>query len=176
MKKEQKKNGYGALVVIVFIVIVGAIVIGSIINKGKSKNQSAEKAAPQSQSQQKGEDSAENDVVEEFVSKSDDNTKTNTSDSLKKDKTYKGIKISNIQLTSKDNETQLLADAENVSGKDISDYTNIDIVLKDKDGNEMGVIPGLVSPLKAGEKTQLNASITVDYANAYDFEIREHKD
>ena len=64
----------------------------------------------------------------------------------------------------------LLADAENDTGKDI-DIMLLDIILLDKNGNELTTITGIIGNLKAGEKQQLNSSVTSDYANAYDFRV-----
>lgn len=105
----------------------------------------------------------------------EDGTKLNNSTELNKEREYKGLKISNIQLTEKNGMTVLLANVENVSGKDINDFTDIDITFYDKDKNKIETIEGLIIPLKAGRKTQLNASVTFDYSNAYTFEITEHK-
>lgn len=105
----------------------------------------------------------------------EDGTKLNNSTELNKEREYKGLKISNIQLTEKNGMTVLLANVENVSGKDINDFTDIDITFYDKDKNKIETIEGLIIPLKAGGKTQLNASVTFDYSNAYTFEITEHK-
>ena len=175
MKKETKKNNnLGPWVVIFLVVIIGVAIIGIVINKNKTKNANQGVAGQGADGSVSAE--AENEVVEEFVSKKDDSTKVNTSSDLKADKTYNGIKITNIQLTAKDNETTLLADVENVSGKDIADFTDIDLVFYDKEGKEIGTIPGIISPLKAGEKSQLNASITADFANAFDFKVTAHKE
>lgn len=175
MKKETKKNNnLGPWVVIFLVVIIGVAIIGIVINKNKTKNANQGVAGQGADGSVSAE--AENEVVEEFVSKKDDSTKVNTSSDLKVDKTYNGIKITNIQLTAKDNETTLLADAENVSGKDIADFTDIDLVFYDKEGKEIGTIPGIISPLKAGEKSQLNASINADFANAFDFKVTAHKE
>ena len=69
----------------------------------------------------------------------------------------------------------LLASVENVSGNDIGDFTDIDITFYDSNNNKIGSTEGLIIPLKAGATTQLNASVTFNYANAYRFEITEHK-
>ncbi len=89
---------------------------------------------------------------------------------------YNGLKISNIKLSENNGETVLLADVENVSGSSIEDFTTIDVRFIDKEGNELGILTGLIKPLEVNEKTELNASITTDLANAYDFEILEHID
>ena len=118
----------------------------------------------------KKEEIVENEVVEEFVQVLDDGTKLNTSSKLQEEKTINGLKIGNIQLTEKNGQLVLLADVTNPTEKD-SEIFLIDIILYDKTGKEIATVPGIVSPIKAGGKTQLNAGITEKYANAYDFKV-----
>ena len=42
---------------------------------------------------------------------------------------------------------------------------------KDKNGKEIVKVGGIISPLQPGAKTQFNTSMTLDYANTYDFKI-----
>ena len=90
------------------------------------------------------------------------------------DKEYSGLKFSNIRLIQVGNESKLLADVENVSGKDTDSMKKVNIVFLDKDGKELGKIPGLIIPLKAGETTEFNAGVTFDMSNAADFKIAEN--
>lgn len=153
MKKSEKKG--------LIILIVTTILIISVIyfitkgNKNKNVNANVEK---------------ENKVVEEFVQVLEDGTKLNTSTKLSEKKTVNGLTIGNIQLTMKDNQSVLLADVENTSGTKTS-LTIVDIILLDKNENEIATITGLIGELKPGEKQQLNSSVTSDYANAYDFKV-----
>lgn len=112
----------------------------------------------------------ENNVVEEFVQVLEDGTKLNTSTKLNEAKEVNGLKFENIQLTEQNGQSVLLADVTNNSDK-TTDLTLVDVVLLDKDGNEIVTVGGIISPLQAGEKTQFNTSMTLDYANAYDFRI-----
>ena len=41
----------------------------------------------------------------------------------------------------------------------------------DKEGKEIVTVRGIISPLQSGAKTQFNTSMTLDYANTYDFKI-----
>ena len=109
--------------------------------------------------------------VEEYVEILDNGTKLNKSDKLNSEKNVQGLKISNTQLTTQDGRTVLLADVTNNTGKDI-DVTLIDITLKDAEGKEIVTVGGILSPMKAGETIQLTNGMTLDYANAYDFEIK----
>ena len=49
--------------------------------------------------------------------------------------------------------------------------TLLNIKLLDEQENEIITIGGIISPMQVGETTQLNAGMTMDYANAYDVEI-----
>lgn len=100
----------------------------------------------------------------------EDGTKLNISDKLKEEKTIDGLKIGNIQLTEKDGQLVLLADVTNQTTKN-SDAFLVDITLYDKTGNELTTVTGIVTSIKAGESTQLNAGITEKYVNAYDFKV-----
>lgn len=151
--KEKEKRGLIILILVAIAIITTLAIITN--RKGKEVNS----------------DSTEEDkVVEEFVQVLEDGTKLNTSTKLSETKTVDGLKIGNIQLTMQNGQSVLLADAENDTGKDI-DIMLLDIILLDKNGNELTTIAGIVGDLKAGEKQQLNSSVTSDYANAYDFRV-----
>lgn len=151
MSKEEKR-GLLILIIVAIAIIVTLVIILNV--RGKKSNNDAE----------------ENEVVEEFVQVLEDGTKLNTSTKLSETKIVDGLKIGNIQLTMQNGQSVLLADAENDTGKDI-DIMLLDIILLDKNGNELTTIAGIVGDLKAGEKQQLNSSVTSDYANAYDFRV-----
>ena len=79
-----------------------------------------------------------------------------------------------MQLTEQGSQTVLLADVTNTS----SSATNmqlLDVTLLDKNGKEIVTIGGIISPLQPGAKTQFNTSMTLDYANTYDFKIELKK-
>ena len=156
MKNNEKKGLI--ILAVVAIVIIGVIFL---ITRPKTESNTNTNA---------GSITEENKTVEEFVQNLDDGTKINTSTKLNETKTVNGLKIGNIQLTNKNNQSILLADVENTSGKD-TPVMLIDIILIDKNGNELGKVNGIIGDLKAGAKTQLNTSTMIDYANAYDFKI-----
>ena len=78
--------------------------------------------------------------------------------------------IGNIQLTHQNGMSVLLATVTNTTEKAV-DVTRIRLKLYDDKGNVLEELDGLISPLKAGESTQLNMGVSADYANAYDFTI-----
>lgn len=91
----------------------------------------------------------ENNVVEEYVQVLEDGTKLNTSSELSKAKQVGAYKFENMQL--------------------------VDVTLLDKNGKEIVKVGGIISPLQPGAKTQFNTSMTLDYANTYDFKIELKK-
>lgn len=152
MKKKEKR-----LILILIAILVVVLIIGLFIKKNRNE--------------ENGVQSQQNTATDEkFVQVLEDGTKLNKSSKLNETKNVEGIEISNIQFTYKDGQTVLLADVTNNSGKAI-DMTLLNIKLLDEQENEIITIGGIISPMQVGETTQLNASMTMDYANAYDVEI-----
>ena len=167
MKKEKN-----LFLKIVLIAIIVGIIVFIIMNIVKSKN--SKEGVGQNNQKQNSESQQveENAVKEEFVQQTDDGTKVNVGSKITEDKEVNGLKFTNVQLTEKDNQSTLLADVENATEKNLTDYTNLDITFLTKDGQEIVTIKGILTPLKSGEKTQLNAGLTQDVANAYDIKIK----
>lgn len=154
MKSEEKKMIL--ILLIITIVIIGIIWLIARGNKKETINNGVVE---------------ENTVIEEFVQELEDGTKLNTSSQLNKSKEFQGLKIKNIQLTNQNNKTELITDIENVTGRDTQAML-IDIILYDKQGNEITTLGGRISPIKAGQTIQFSTSAMIDYANAYDFEFK----
>ena len=111
-----------------------------------------------------------NRVEEEFVQNLKDGTKLNKSEVLSQTKTLGDLEFTNIQLTNQNGQTLLLADVKN-TGTIVTGMQLIDVLILDKNGEQIGKISGIVSPLEAEETTQFNSSTLEDYANAYDFQV-----
>lgn len=152
MKKNEK-------ILILVLIIILAIVIGIKVKSGNNAG-----------SEINNDEVIEENIVEEFVTVLEDGTKLNTSDKLNQAKEVNGLKFENIQLTEQNGQTVLLANVTNNSGAAI-DYTLVDVILLDKEGNEVITVGGIISPLQPGEQTQFNTSMTLDYANICDFKI-----
>lgn len=150
---------------IVLLVAVLVIAIGLIIGLAKSKNVNKEE-------QKENVTNIEQIQNEEYVEVLDDGTKVNTSNKLKEDKEFNGLKISNISIEEKGNETVLEADITNISSKSQGDY-GIYLVIKDDEGNEIKKIAGYINHIEPNEETKLKIKTSYDFANAYDFEIEE---
>ena len=68
------------------------------------------------------------------------------------------------------NGTDLLADVTNTNKSTVArKIVTIDIL--DKTGNKMTSSRAVIEDLAAGAKYQLNASVTADVANAYDYRV-----
>ena len=153
MKKQEKR------MILILLAVLAIVIIALVINKNAKKENKENKA-----------ETANNTVAEEFVQVLEDGTKLNTSEQLNKTKQVGAYKFENMQLTEQGSQTVLLADVTNTS----SSATNmqlLDVTLLDKNGKEIVTIGGIILPLQPGAKTQFNTSMTLDYANTYDFKI-----
>lgn len=149
MKTKEKKL-IGILVIIIIIAVIALIII-----KTRKKEEDI---------------TTNNQIEEEFVDVLEDGTKLNKSDKLHETKKFDGLKITNFQLTQKDNVTVLLGTITNETQQTKGGYP-VKIKIVDKNENEIITVGGFIGELKPGESMQLNSSATFDYANAYDFEI-----
>ena len=153
MKKKEKQ-------MILLLIVVGVIILGIIyfVTRPKEEEGTVNDVAEQ------------NEVVEEFVQVLEDGSKLNTSTKLNETKNVDGLEIGNIQLSMVGGETTLFADVKNNTGSDLG-VTAIDIILLDKNEEEIVTIGGVIGDVKAGESVRLEASTTLDFANAYDFKV-----
>lgn len=144
------------LMIVMFIIIalLLAIIVGVNIKK---KNESDPEAVEKTQ-------------VEEYVEVKTDGTKVNTSKELSKVKKVDGLEISNIQLIENGNLSRITADVKNTTKNTLGDC-DISIIMLDKSGEEMATIGGYIDKVEAGATVKLDAAVTVDVANAYDFKI-----
>ena len=154
----MSKDTKGALIIIGVAIIITVGIF--FITRGKGKKEEVEI----------GEE--ENIVEEEFVNVLSDGTKLNTSDKLQEKKKVGGLEVSKFQLTEQGNSTILLGTITNTSSTEQGGY-DVEIVVVDKTGKELGRIPAYIKKLQPGESTQLNTGITGDYANAYNFSINK---
>lgn len=158
MNKEEKK----------WIILLGAvliILIALIVGLRLSKNKNQEEKEEGTQVVQEG-------TEEKYVEVREDGTKVNQSNKLKESKNFEGLKIENITIETKNNETILKADVENTTGQDTGDYA-IKIKVVDDAGNEIKQIGGYINHMGPNEKTQLRIKTSYDFANAYDFTIEK---
>ena len=163
--KLKKKELVFILILIAVLLVV--IITGAVKKKDTTVNISAN---GQSQSAAGGADAG---------TSSGEGARVNTSPKINQERTYKYLKFTNFQLTEDSNGMiSLIADVTNTKSSDIDDYTMVDIIFYDENGQEIGSTLGLIKPLKGSETTQLNASFTynVENATAYDLEIKDHEE
>lgn len=155
MNKKEK-------IMIGILVILTAIVIIIAMTRNKqNKQEIAEEAKTQEQT---------TIAQEEFINILEDGTRLNISDKLKETKKLEGMEISDIQLTEKNHVTLLLGTITNTSDTTQGGYP-VAIKVIDKEGNEITTVSAYIGILEPRKTTQLNTSMTFDYANAYDFSI-----
>ena len=157
-KKNKKKITLNPLIILIVIAVIIAIIV--IININNNNNKT-ENITPQGQEEQN---------TESYVEEIETGLKINKSTKLNEAKEVQGLKITNIQLSTKDGMTTLLADVINNSGTKTSLKT-VEITLIDKEGNELTKVTGIVDSLDVEDSKQLNIGMTSDYVNAYDFKV-----
>ena len=142
------------MIIILLIILIIALISINKNNKNPEKNIS----------------NGEENKVESYVEEIETGLKINKSTKLNEAKEVQGLKITNIQLSTKDGMTTLLADVINNSGTKTALKT-VEITLIDKEGNELTKVTGIIDSLDVGESKQLNIGMTSDYVNAYDFKV-----
>lgn len=109
-------------------------------------------------------------VVEKYVTTTEDGTKVNTSEALKSNKVVNKVEFSDIQLSQRSGETLLTATVKN-TGSEATELFSVNITLIDDAGQDIVTVGGLVAPMQAGATATFETSMTLDYANAYDFRV-----
>ena len=160
MKENQEKGITAiALVVITLIAIMLIIIMVNTFRKKEPENVGPVQGEEQGIEQ------------EEYVQILQDGSKLNKSEELLKEKKLDELEISNIQLKETGGITTLLADVKNNTNHEIQER-DVTIEVLDKQGNVITRLNGVIDTVGAGEKVQLNMSVTGDVANAYDFRIK----
>ena len=153
---KQKRNSSILAILLIIIVIIIAIVVFS--NLFKKDNVS------------KNNENVTNTTSESYVEELGDGIVLNKSRALNETKEIGGFVVSNIQLTTKDGMTTLLADVKNNTGAKTSLKT-AEITLLDNNNEELVTVKGIINEMEAGGTSKLNISMTSNYVNAYDFKI-----
>lgn len=160
MKKKEK-----LLIAVLVLITVVVIVFAATRNKENTQGDVLSNAGVS--------DNVENlqePVEEKYVTTSEDGTKVNTSEALKANKVVNGVEFSDIQLTQKSGETVLTATVKN-TGSAATEMFAVDITLIDDAGQDIVTVGGLVAPMEAGATSTFETSMTLDYANSYDFRV-----
>ena len=156
-KRKINKNQVIRIIILLIVIIIGIVICISLLNLKQDTNNNVT-----------GNDT--NEEKESYVEEIENGIKINKSNKLNEAKSVDGLLITNIQLTTKDGMTTLLADVSNNSAQK-SNLKMIEIILLDKDGKELTRVNGIIDELEVNEKTQLNIAMTSDYIEAYDFKV-----
>lgn len=167
-KERKKKN-----VRLIWIILIIIVAVGVIVTINLSNNKKDAKPAQQ-QSQVGNGQQEETKPVEKYVQVLEDGTKLNISEKIKQTKKVGDLEISNIQITYQNGVTNILATVTNTSSKK-SELQNVSIVLSDDEGNTIYTLRGVLEETEPNGTSQLNTSITADFANSYDFTISKTK-
>ena len=167
MDKGQKNKKTKKLMILIIILIIAVIAIYwtiNIINTNATKN---------------GKSSEKESQVKSLIDlnktenvKIENNEKENISKELKKEKTFEGMTIKDIQLKTSEGVTQFIATVENNSG---NDYAGGKVVIHftNKNGEEYALVNGIIPSIKNSESNSIIAGTTEDVANAYNFSIQK---
>ena len=159
-KKVMDKNERRWIILLVAVVII-AIVFFVLLKVGNKEDTG------------EGQDATTTNEVaneEKYTEQLEDGTKLNTSEEFNSNKTYGNLEIGNVQYTSKDGVSVLLADVTN-KGTTKHESEVVKITILGENGEEITEIKPVIGEIEAGETIKLNASITADIANAKDFRI-----
>ena len=148
-----------AIIAVWIILLIGIALFKNISKNNKNENMQTEVIE-------------ENTIQEEFVRKLEDGSKLNISEKLKEERKVGNLEIKNIQLRAKGKITTLIADVENPTNiKEEKKKVKVEIL--DKQENVVTELKGIIDPVPANGKAQINMAVTADVANAYDFRISE---
>ena len=153
---KQKRNSSILAILLVIIVIIIAIVVFSNLLKKDTDSKNNENGT--------------NTESESYVEELGDGIVLNKSRALNETKEINGFTITNIQLTTKDGMTTLLADVKNDTGAKTTLKT-AEITLLDNNNEELVTVKGIINEMEAGGTSKLNISMTSNYINAYDFKV-----
>ena len=151
MKKKEKR-------MILILILVSILIVGIVwlVTRPKTNKTNASGSVAQG----------------EFTKVDNEGTIVNKSEKINEDREELGFSITNVKLEEKNGETIISARITNKTESNQESFFG-NIVLFDKQGNEIGRIPTMVSETQKGESIDIEASITESYVNAYDFKLEK---
>ena len=151
MKKKEKR-------MILILILVSILIVGIVwlVTRPKTNKTNASGSVAQG----------------EFTKVDNEGTIVNTSEKINEDREELGFSITNVKLEEKNGETIISARITNKTESNQESFFG-NIVLFNKQGNEIGRIPTMVSETQKGESIDIEASITESYVNAYDFKLEK---
>ena len=168
--KRRKSNYKKSLIIFIVVLIIIVLLIYFITSKKQKKQQE--------QINQLIEQSQELTITDsnlaEYVKETNDGTKINISPKINETKTIDGLEITNIQITSSNGVTTLIADVKNNTDTATA-LKNVLVKFLDQNGKELVSVNGIIMPLEIGQSTKLNVSLSSNYVTAYDINIVNKK-
>ena len=161
--------------IIAIMLIVGAIVL--LANNRIKANESA-KLNSNEENIQSVQNTYNKQTVQEitnpYVIELEDGQKQNNSPTLKEEKQFKQIDITNINFVYNPGNkmTTITADLTNV-GTEEQEQEVVSLRILDQNGDGIVTIEALIPNIKPEETRKLNSSVSADLSNATNFEIIE---
>lgn len=167
--KKGKKNYFKFMIIVIIIITI----IGIIIYKNNSKQNTIEQQQEQEASIQQMLH-GEIDMNNTENAKIEDGIKKNTSENILRDRKIEGIEITNINLEGQGGISDFTATVKNNTSKNFEGGV-AKITFTNKDGSTYAELEVFIPEIKIGGENTINAGITADIINAYDFSIKLEK-
>lgn len=158
MNKDEKR-----WIILLVAVVLIAIVFFVVIIGGDKANKEEQNTTTN-----------ETTNEEKYTEQLEDGTKLNTSEEFNSSKKYGNLEISNVQYTSKNGISVLLADVKN-NGTTVHEKEIVKITILGDNEEVITEIKPVIGKIEPGETIKLNASVTADVANARDYKIEAFK-
>ena len=158
MNKDEKR-----WIILLVAVVLIAIVFFVVIIGGDKANKEEQNTTTN-----------ETTNEEKYTEQLEDGTKLNSSEEFNSSKKYGNLEISNVQYTSKNGMSVLLADVKN-NGTTVHEKEIVKITILGDNEEVITEIKPVIGKIEPGETIKLNASVTADVANARDYKIEAFK-
>lgn len=154
----MSKNEKRWIILLVAVVVIAIVFFVIITRENKKEEENTQNTT--------------NEVAneEKYTEQLEDGTKLNTSEEFNSSKTFGNLEIGNVQYTSKNGMSVLLADVKN-NGTTVHEKEIVKITILGDNGEVITEIKPVIGKIEPGQTIKLNASITADVANAKDFRI-----
>lgn len=154
----MSKNEKRWIILLVAVVVIAIVFFVIITRENKKEEENTQNTT--------------NEVAneEKYTEQLEDGTKLNTSEEFNSSKTFGNLEIGNVQYTSKNGMSVLLADVKN-NGTTVHEKEIVKITILGDNGEVITEIKPVIGKIEPGQTIKLNASITADIANAKDFRI-----
>lgn len=154
----MSKNEKRWIILLVAVVVIAIVFFVIITRENKKEEENTQNTT--------------NEVAneEKYTEQLEDGTKLNTSEEFNSSKTFGNLEIGNVQYTSKNGMSVLLADVKN-NGTTVHEKEIVKITILGDNGEVITEIKPVIGKIEPGQTIKLNASITADVANAKDFKI-----